>query len=188
LSRLSIICALGRNRAIGFRNGLLWRLPGDLPRFKALTLGHPVVMGRKTWASIGRPLPGRRNIVVSRNPDFTAAGCDVCRDLDAALALARRSPGGDEVFVIGGGELYAQALPRADRLYLTLVHDAPQEADTFFPRYDAFTRVVERKQPDAAGEAPAPYEYLTLERDRDCPPCGDACTVGRGMPEADGDN
>ena len=140
---LSIIAALGTNRAIGRDNGLLWHLPGDLPRFKQLTMGHPIIMGRKTYASIGRPLSGRLNIVVTRNPVFEANGSTVCHSLDDAIARASESiPPEGEVFVIGGGELYTQALKRADRLYLTEVDDAPTDADTFFPDYSAFTRVL----------------------------------------------
>jgi dihydrofolate reductase len=143
---VSIICAMGRNRAIGRGDRLLWRIPADLRRFKALTMGHPIVMGRKTHESIGRSLPGRRNLVVTRNPDFTAAGCEICSDLGAALSSAAEGPGGEEVFVIGGGEIYRQALARAERLYLTLVEDAPPDADTFFPRLGRLWRETSREQ------------------------------------------
>jgi len=139
---LSLIAAIGSNRAIGRDNALLWHLPGDLPRFKQLTMGHPVIMGRKTYQSIGRPLPGRLNIVVTRNPAFTPAGVTCCHGLEDALGCAAASnPPDAESFVIGGGELYALALARADRLYLTEVDDAPPDADTFFPAYPAFAHI-----------------------------------------------
>jgi dihydrofolate reductase len=139
---LSLIAALGSNRAIGRDKALLWHLPGDLPRFKQLTMGHPVLMGRKTYQSIGRPLPGRLNIVVTRNPAFTPAGVTCCHSLEEALSCAAASnPPDAESFVIGGGALYALALACADRLYLTEVDDAPPDADTFFPVYTAFATV-----------------------------------------------
>jgi dihydrofolate reductase len=131
---LSIIAALGRHRAIGYRNTLPWRLPADLQRFKQLTLGHHLLMGRKTYESIGRPLPGRTSIIITRQPEFSAAGCLVVHSLEEAIALAQ-TRGEQEAFVIGGAEIYAQALPHADRLYLTLVDAAP-EADAFFPAVD----------------------------------------------------
>jgi len=146
---ISIICALGTNRAIGRGHELPWRIPEDLKRFKRITMGHPIVMGRKTHEAIGRELPGRTNIVITRNPGRRAGGCVVCHSLDDALAAAqdaeaKRHPDkSPEVFIIGGGEIYAQALPRADRLCLTLVDDAPADADTFFPEYSGFQLVSE---------------------------------------------
>lgn len=128
---ISIIVAMGRNRAIGFQNTLPWRLSADLKRFKDLTMGHHILMGRKTYESIGRPLPGRTSIVITRQTDFQAEGCLLAPSLEAAIAIAQ-ARGEQEAFVIGGAEIYAQALPHADRLYLTLVDAAP-EADAFFP-------------------------------------------------------
>jgi|TARA_R110000851_G_scaffold117023_1_gene243530 dihydrofolate reductase len=128
---LYLIAALGRNRVIGVSGDLPWRLPDDLKRFKALTLGQTLLMGRKTWTSLGRPLPGRDNRVLSRAPRFAAEGARVFDRLDAALAC----PQGEAVWVIGGGELYAALLPRATRLYLTEVDAAP-EGDTWFPALD----------------------------------------------------
>lgn len=126
---IRLIAAVARGGALGKDNQLLVHLPGDLPRFKRLTLGHPVVMGRKTWDSIGRPLPGRRNIVITRQADWAASGAERAPSFDAALALA-----GDVecVCVIGGAEIYALALPRADELLLTEI-DADYEADAHFP-------------------------------------------------------
>ncbi|NQU40266.1 MAG: dihydrofolate reductase [Lentisphaerae bacterium] len=138
---LSIICAVGRNGAIGRDNALLWHLPGDLPRFKRLTMGHPIIMGRRTFESIGRPLPGRLNLVVTRNADYRADGVEIFLSLKSAIerAMATSPPNG-ECFVIGGGELYAAAIDHCDRLYLTEVDDAPADADTFFPDYSDFTQ------------------------------------------------
>jgi len=126
---LTLIAAVARCGAIGKNNQLLVHLPGDLPRFKRLTMGHPIVMGRKTWDSIGRPLPGRRNIVITRNPQWSAAGAEPAPSLTAALALAGDV---DRVCVIGGAEIYALALPQADELLLTEI-DADFDADAFFP-------------------------------------------------------
>jgi len=130
--RVSVIAALARNRVIGIENRLPWRLPEDLAHFKALTLNHPILMGRKTFESLGRPLPGRTNIVITRNPGYRRDGCLVADSIPAALALCRDAA---EVFFIGGADLYAQAIPLADRLYLTEVAiDA--EGDARFPDYD----------------------------------------------------
>jgi dihydrofolate reductase len=127
--RLTLILARARNGVIGARGGLPWRIPEDLAFFKRTTMGRPIVMGRKTWESIGRALPGRRSIVVTRNRGYTAAGAEVVHDLDEALA---RCAGSDEVFVIGGAQLYEDALPRADRLLLTEI-DADFDGDTLLP-------------------------------------------------------
>ena len=128
--RLSLIAAVAANGVIGSDNDLPWRLPEDLRRFKALTLGYPVIMGRRTFESIGRPLPGRRNIVVTRNPDYRAEGCETCSTLEAALAACQGRS--DEIFVIGGAQIYAGALPLAQRLYLTEIRRA-FEGDARFP-------------------------------------------------------
>ncbi len=139
---VSIIAALGSNRAIGKDNALLWNLPGDLPRFKQLTMGHPVIMGRKTYESIGSPLPGRLNVVVTRNRGYRTEGAMLCHSLDEALAAAAAAqPTPDEIFVIGGADIYSQTIDRADRLYLTEVDDAPVGADAFFPDFTAFSLV-----------------------------------------------
>ncbi|MBL8512123.1 MAG: dihydrofolate reductase [Betaproteobacteria bacterium] len=130
---MNLIVAHTRNRVIGLAGGMPWHLPADLAYFKRTTLGHPVIMGRKTFESIGRPLPGRRNVVVSGQADFAPAGVEVCRSLAEALRVV-----GDEVpehqvpFVIGGASLYAAALPLAKRLYVTEI-DAELAGDTFFP-------------------------------------------------------
>ena len=130
---ISIIVAMGINGEIGKGNKLLFRLPNDMRRFKEITFGKPVIMGRKTFDSIGKPLLGRINIVISSIPGFEAKGCLVAKNLEEALRLA-----GDvsEIMIIGGGSIYEQFLPLADRIYLTLVYASFDEADTFFPSVD----------------------------------------------------
>lgn len=136
---LSLIAAMSENRVIGRAGGLPWRMPADMARFKRLTTGHPAIMGRRTFDSMKSPLPGRTNIVVTRRRDFAPApGVLVAHDLAEAIRLARTAPGGGEVgeiFIIGGGEIYALALPRADRIHLTVIH-ARIEGDAFFPEFD----------------------------------------------------
>jgi dihydrofolate reductase len=127
--RVTLILARARNGVIGAGGGLPWRLPEDLQFFKRTTMGHPIVMGRKTWESIGRPLPGRRSVVVTRDRGYAAPGAEVVHSLDEAI---RRCADTDEIFVIGGAQLYADALPRADRLLLTEI-DADFDGDTFLP-------------------------------------------------------
>jgi|SRR5262245_3467575 len=153
---VSLVAALARNRVIGAGNRLPWRLPEDLKRFKRLTMGAPVIMGRKTHDSIGRPLPGRRNIVVTGQPGARWEGCEAAHSLDDAIALAGDAP---EVFVIGGAELYRLALPRADRLYLTLI-DADHEGDTFFPAFDPADWRETAREPGAG------FAFVTYQRAR----------------------
>ena len=129
---LSLIVAVADNGVIGSKGALPWHLPDDLAHFKRTTLGKPVIMGRRTFVSIGRALPGRQNVVVSRDPDFSARGCLVARDLDEALGLYATAP---EQIVIGGASLYEEALPRAQRIYLTRVHASPP-GDVYFPKLD----------------------------------------------------
>lgn len=128
---ITLIAAMGKNRAIGLDGRMPWRLPAELQHFKQTTMGKAIVMGRKTWQSIGRPLPGRQNIIISRNPAFAATGADVSTSLTAAVEIAEA----DEIMVIGGGQLYTLALPLAQRLILTLI-DIEPEADTWFPAWD----------------------------------------------------
>lgn len=128
----SLVVAMARNRIIGRDNQLPWKLPADLAYFKQVTMGHPIVMGRRTYESIGRPLPGRLNIVVSRNPGFRAPGCTVVDSLEAAWRVAGDAA---EVCVIGGTSLFAEALPIADRIHLTEV-EADVPGDTYFPEFD----------------------------------------------------
>ena len=128
---VTLIVAMGKNRAIGLDGRMPWHLPAELQHFKKTTMGKAIVMGRKTWQAIGRPLPGRQNIVVSRNPDFHAEGVDLAASLEDAVNTSES----DEVMVIGGGQLYALALPLAQRMVLTLI-DIEPEADTWFPEWD----------------------------------------------------
>jgi dihydrofolate reductase len=159
--RVSLIAAMSRNRAIGIDNGLPWRLPADQRYFKAKTMGHTLIMGRKTFESIGqRPLPGRKTIVVSRRPDYAPPGVEVAYSLDEALMQAE----GDEVFVAGGEKLFREALSRADRLYLTRIErDFP--GDTFFPELDESAwRLVDRERYEPTAETPFAYSFEVWER------------------------
>jgi dihydrofolate reductase len=131
---ISIIVAIDERGAIGKSGGLPWRLSSDLKRFRELTMGHHVILGRKTFETIGKPLPGREIIVVTRQEDYKVEGCALAHSVDKAIGLAR-AEGEGEVFIGGGAEVYAQAMSRADRMYLTVVH-AVVEADTFFPEWD----------------------------------------------------
>ena len=129
---VSVVAALARNRVIGVNNTLPWRLPEDLKHFKALTLGHHLIMGRKTYESIGRPLPGRTTVIVTRDPAYRAQGCLMATSIDAAIDACGGDP---ELFFVGGAQLYAQVLPRADRLYLTEIQ-ADYAGDAWFPEFD----------------------------------------------------
>jgi len=166
-TRLSIVAAIGKGRELGLAGELLWHLPEDMRRFKEITTGHPVVMGRKTWESLPekfRPLPNRTNIVVTRQVDYNAPGAIVTKSLEAARAAAAQAPGANEIFIIGGGELYREALPLTNRLYLTLV-DATTEADTFFPPYEKeFTKIISKEPREWNG---LNYRWVTLERTLD---------------------
>ena len=165
--KVVIVVAVARNGVIGREGDLPWRLSTDMKRFKALTLGKPVVMGRKTWASLGRPLPGRVNIVVSRNPDFAAEGAEVLPSLEAALAVARghaASSGADEICIIGGGEIYRQAIGLTDVLHVTEVQ-ADVDGDTRFPAIDpaVFEKVFEEDLPRSERDSHAMH-FVTWRR------------------------
>lgn len=159
---IGLVAALSRNQVIGRNNALPWHLPADLKRFKAITLGKPIIMGRKTFDSIGRPLPGRQNIVISRNPHFYAEGITLVQSLDAALEAAGDAP---EVMVIGGANIYYQFLPRADRLYLTVVHTQINDGDAFFPAYNRREWRLTREEIHPADTSNAyPYRFMTWQR------------------------
>jgi dihydrofolate reductase len=130
---ISLLVAMDEHNGIGQDNRLPWHLSTDLKRFKALTMGHHILMGRKTYESIGRALPGRANVIITRSPDYQAEGCVIAHSLREALSIAELA-GESEAFVIGGGQIFAQALPLADRIYLTRVHTV-SEADVFFPEF-----------------------------------------------------
>ena len=157
---ITIIAAMGRNRAIGMKGQLPWHLPRELRHFKNATMGKPIVMGRRTWQSIGRALPGRQNLVVTRDPAFRANGCDVVYSLDQAAARAT----GGEVMIIGGGQLYLEAIPHADRMILTRV-DCEPAADTWFPEWDerAWRRASKRLE---RADEKNPFDYQVIELTR----------------------
>lgn len=159
--RLTLVAAVARNGVIGVEGALPWRLPADLQHFKALTLGKPILMGRRTWESLGRPLPGRRNLVVTRQPGYAAPGAEVYPTPAAALAACAGLP---EVMVIGGGELYAQLLPQADVLELTEVA-AEVRGDARFPDFDRTAWREASREAHAADERHAhAYDFVRLER------------------------
>jgi len=165
---LALIWAMSRNRTIGRNNALPWHLPEDLKYFKQVTMGKPIIMGRKTWESIGRPLPGRSNIVISRDPSYRAEGVKIVHSLVEAIALAESIAlidGVDEAVVIGGAQIYALALPLAQRLYMTQVH-AEVEGDAFFPQFD-LTQWEELGREDFSASGPNPYDYSFVVFERD---------------------
>ena len=153
---ISIIAIVGKNRAIGRNNQLLWDIPEDMEHFRKKTAGKTVIMGDKTYLSIGKALPGRKNIVVTLNPSFKAKGVEIRNSLDEVLEEAKKSS--EEVFIIGCGQIYAKSLPHADKLYLTVVDDAPADADTFFPDYSEFSREANREEHDNGK-----YQFVFLE-------------------------
>jgi dihydrofolate reductase len=156
---ISMIVARSRNHVIGRDNQMPWKISADLQFFKRVTMGFPVIMGRKTWESIGRPLPGRRNIVVSRNPDLILNGAEVASSLDEAL---NRLSGTPRVFVIGGEQLFTQAFPKADQLYITEIEMDVEGGDTFFkvPNPDEWLEI--ERTPGSEGEIA--FHFLTLQR------------------------
>ena len=159
--RKSLVVAMARNRVIGRNNALPWRLPAELAHFKRVTMGHPIIMGRKTYESIGKPLPGRMNIVVSRNPGFRAPGCTVVDSLEAAYKAAGDA---DEVSIIGGTSLFEASLPTADCIHLTEV-EAEVDGDTWFPHFDRSRwqeREIERHPADERHAYP--FRILQLEK------------------------
>lgn len=155
-----MISAIARkDRAIGFKNALLWHIPEDFKHFKETTSGHAVIMGENTYTSIGRPLPNRTNIILSLTPNFSPEGCIVVQSIEEALIKAKEVER-DEIFIIGGASIYRQFLPYADRLYLTLV-EGDFEADTFFPDYSEFTKVLSEEKQDNGKHQ---FSFITLER------------------------
>lgn len=181
-TRISAIAIISKNRGLGLENHLLFHIPGELPRLKKITMGHPIIMGRKTFESIGRVLPGRTNIIITRDKNFSVEGAVVVHTLEEALEKAKdairstnyelsktrmhsalflpHTANEDEVFILGGGQIFKEALPLTDRLYLTVV-EKEVPADVFFPDYSEFGKVVEKEEHT---EWEAPYTFLTLER------------------------
>jgi dihydrofolate reductase len=160
--KLALIAAVARDGGIGRGNDLLFKLREDMQHFRRSTLGCPVVMGRKTWDSIGRPLPGRRNVVVTRQADWQADGCERAGSLDEALALVADA---ERVFVIGGAQLYAAALPLADELVLTEIDAVADGADTFFPAWDRAAFAEASRESHASPDGLA-YAFVTWQRRR----------------------
>lgn len=160
--RLSIIVAMARNRVIGRDGDLPWHLSADLKRFRKLTTGHAILMGRKTYDSIGRPLPERRSIVITRNAGYHPEGVKIASSVESALSLVRDDA---EAFIIGGATIYEQALPLADRLYVTLV-EAEVDGDTSFPEIDAAQwQLVSEEAHKADLKNDWPYRFLIYDRD-----------------------
>lgn len=157
---ISIIAAIGENRELGKNNKLLWHIKADMEHFKKITNRHPVIMGRKTFASIGKPLPNRVNIVVSRDKNFQAKGVHVFSSLEDAMNFAQ-TKNLEEIFVIGGSSIYTQAIKFADKLYLTLIKAVRPDADAFFPEYSEFKKVINREEKE---EGTYKFTFLELER------------------------
>ena len=157
---ISLIVAMGTNRVIGRDNKMMWHLPLEFKHFKETTLGHCIVLGRKNFESIGRPLPKRTNIIVTRNKDYKADGCVVVNSLEAAIDFAK-AQGEDELFITGGGEIYKQALPMADRIYLTEV-DYSEEGDVYFPQFreQDFKKSLLKEKPKSEDNALAWKAFL----------------------------
>ncbi len=158
---ISIIAAIQKkDRGIGLKNDLLFRISDDLKRFKALTTGHPIILGRKTFDSIGKALPNRTNIVITRNPDFNIEGVTACASLEEALGKAHAVD--SEIFIIGGGEIYKQALPFADQLYLTIV-DSDTPPEILFPDYSEFSKIISEEN-NHDKKSNLNYQWVTLAR------------------------
>lgn len=163
---ISLVVAAADNNAIGKENKLLWYLPNDMRFFKNITWGMVVIMGRKTLESLEKPLKGRRNIVITRQKNFNTDGVVVAKDLEKALSAAKKMDV-KEVCVIGGGEIYKQFLPVANKIYITRVHFSPGDADTYFPDFSENEwELVSRKDYDADAKHAYPYSFQTWERNR----------------------
>lgn len=162
---LAVIVAMAENRVIGKNNRLPWHLSEDLQRFKRITMGHPILMGRKTFESIGKPLPGRLNIVVSRNAGFRPDGVTVAASMNEALAIAAKQSTSGECFAIGGSSIFEAALPLATTLYLTLIHQ-PFEGDVYFPAFDLKNEfsILEESRHRSASSPPFEYSFITARR------------------------
>lgn len=158
--RISAIAAItAKDRGLGKDNDLIWRIPDDMKHFRELTSGHPIITGRKNLEAMGRALPGRTNIVVTRDTGYAKEGCIIVHSVEDAIAEAKKIEN-EEIFIIGGGEIFTTALPYTDRLYLTLIY-ADKPADVFFPDYSEFTKVIAEEKHEFEE---IPYRYLTLER------------------------
>jgi len=159
--QISIIVALSENNVVGVRNQLPWKLSADLKRVKSMTMGHHIIMGRKTFESIGRPLPGRTNVIITRNANYKAEGCVIASSLQHALDIAMNDT---EVFIFGGGEIFKEAMPLASKIYMTRVH-THLEGDTYFPDIKPFDwRIVELQEFKADEKNEFDYSFMTLIR------------------------
>lgn len=160
MAKISLIAAMAKHRVIGYQNRLPWRLPADMKWFKQHTIGKPIVMGRKTWESIGKPLPGRKNIVITRQKNYQAPGCKVIANLKKVNEVVEDA---EEIMIIGGAKLYEQALPLANKLYLTFI-DQEFKGDTFFPEVDmADWKLVFQQSHLPDEQNPYPYQFLIYE-------------------------
>ncbi len=155
-----MIAAIGKNRELGKDNKLLWHIPEDMKRFRDLTRGHVVIMGRKTYESIGRLLPNRTNIIITRDKDYKVEGAVITHTFEEAIEVAKERETQGEIYIIGGGQIYDSAIPYADKLYLTIV-DKTFVADTFFPEYSEFKKVMSKKE---SNDETFKYAFLDLER------------------------
>ena len=161
---ISMIAAVANNNVIGRDNKLPWHMPADLKWFKNMTMGHHVIMGRKTFEEFNKPLPGRVNVVVTRNPNWAAEGVAIARSVDEAISKAEAA-GDKEIFIIGGSEIFRQVLHRADRMYITRIHAEP-EGDTYFPEFDDVNewKLIDSEHFEADAKNAYPYSFLTYER------------------------
>lgn len=157
---ISVICAIAQNRAIGKNNQLLWHIPEDFKHFKETTSGHPIIMGQRTYESIGRPLPNRTNIIITDDQNYQVEGCVIVHSIEEAIEKAS-AVDKDEIFFIGGGMIYRQAVPIADKLYLTIV-EGEFEADTFFPEYVEFTKIISERE---SNDEKYRYKFVELVKE-----------------------
>lgn len=165
--KISTICITNKNRAIGYKNQLLWNIPPDLEHFKKITAGHTVMMGDKTFESLGRPLPNRVNIVISLDKNYQASGCIVVHSIEEALErgkIEEKKSGNEneEIFIIGGGTIYKLMLPYSDKLYLTMVENEPKKVDTYFPDYSEFKNLV--SESETREHNGLKYKFIELTR------------------------
>lgn len=161
--KISIVVAMDQNRLIGNKNQLPWHMPADLAFFKRITMGKPILMGRKTWESIGRPLPGRRNILITRNPQYQAEGADIAGSLEAAIEICE---GEKEIMLIGGATLFEQGIEAANCLYITRIHQA-FEGDTWFPEFDETIWHCEfHEQHEADPNNPHAYDFTKFSKEK----------------------
>ena len=158
---ISLIAAMANNRVIGLNNQMPWHLPADLQHFKKITLGKPIIMGRKTFESIGKPLPGRKNIIISRQNNLMLEGCTVCDSIETAIEAAMDA---EEIIIMGGANIYQQTLPMADRMYLTFI-DLDSDGDAFFPKWDEKNwRINSTKKNNPDNKNQHPYTFVQLDR------------------------